>query len=70
MKILWNLLCQYNNIYANSYKYLRKKNTHTHTHKSMIEKKKIYIYIYIHTAIVATMSIEQTKRHYSNAHAD
>ena len=39
----------------------------------MTRKKKniyIYIYIYIHTAIVATMSIEQTKRHYSNAHAD
>ena len=66
--MLWNLLYQYNNIYANSYKYLRKKNTHTHTQKSMIEKKNIYIYIY--TAIVATMSIEQTKRHYSNAHAD
>ena len=25
MKILWNLLCQYNNIYAGSYKYLKGK---------------------------------------------
>ena len=24
-KILWNLLCQYNNIYAGSYKYLKEK---------------------------------------------
>ena len=32
MKILWNLLCQYNNIYANLYKYLK--------HKPIIGKKK------------------------------
>ena len=59
---MWNLLHQYNNIYASLYKYLREKK------KAQIDdwrkkKKKIYIYIYIYT--VATVSIEQTKRHYS-----
>ena len=33
VKILWNLLCQYNNIYANLYKYFFKKR-----HKLMTEK--------------------------------
>ena len=30
-------------------------------------RKKKYIYIYIYIATVATVSIEQTKRQYSNA---
>ena len=29
MKILWNLLYQYNNIYAGSYKYLKEKKVQT-----------------------------------------
>ena len=67
MKILWNLLCRYNNIYASSYKYLKEKKSTN----QWLEKKKIYIYIYlyIYIATVVTVSIEQTKRHYSNAQA-
>ena len=29
MKILWNLLCQYNNIYTNLHKYLKEKKNKT-----------------------------------------
>ena len=29
MKILWNLLCQYNNTYAGFYKYLKEKKVQT-----------------------------------------
>ena len=29
VKILWNLLCQYNNIYTSLYKYLKGKKTQT-----------------------------------------
>ena len=41
MKILWNLLCQYNNIYAGSYKYLKgKKKVQTKDWKKEKKKKK------------------------------
>ena len=36
-KILWNLLCQYNNIYAGSYKYLKGKKKY----KRKTEEKKM-----------------------------
>ena len=52
MKILWNLLCQYNNIYAGSYKYFLKKSTNGRLKK---KKKKNFV------ATVATMPLEQTK---------
>ena len=47
-----NLLCQYNNIYVNSYKYLKEKKKEAHT-DDWKEKKEIYS--------VATVPIEQTK---------
>ena len=51
MKILWNLLCQYNNIYAGSYKYLKGKKK---VQKEDWRKKKV-------VATVTTMPLEQTK---------
>ena len=48
---MWNLLCQYNNIYASSLKKKKKHKPMTHIKK---KKKKKPI------AIVATVSIEQT----------
>ena len=49
MKILWNFLCQYNNIYVGSYKYLKeKKNTNERFKKKTV-------------ATVATIPLEQTK---------
>ena len=48
MKILWNLLCQYNNTYAGFYKYLKEKKVQT---EEWTKKKKI----------VATVPLEQTK---------
>ena len=38
VKILWNLLCQYNNIYASLYKYLKEKKKHKPITR---EKKKV-----------------------------
>ena len=52
MKILWNLLYQYNNIYASSYKYLKEKKKYK---QKTEEKKKNSV------ATVATMPLEQTK---------
>ena len=49
---MWNLLCQYNNIYAGSYKYLKGKK------KVQMEdqrKKKNVV------ATIATVPLEQTK---------
>ena len=46
------LLCQYNNIYAGSYKYLKGKKKY----KRKIEEKKKNI-----VATIATMPLEQTK---------
>ena len=46
--MLWNLLCQYNNIYAGSYKYLKEKKIQTKKEK---RKKNV----------VATVPLEQTK---------
>ena len=55
MKILWNLLCQYNNIYAGSYKYLKeKKNTNGRLKKKKKKKKRV-------VATIATVALEQTK---------
>ena len=54
MKILWNLLCQYNNIYAGSYKYLKEKKS-TNERPKKKNKKKNFV------AIVATLPLEQTK---------
>ena len=42
VKILWNLLCQYNNIYAGSYKYLKEKKSTNEKRKK--KKKKRYSY--------------------------
>ena len=50
MKILWNLLCQYNNIYVGSYKYLKQKKVQ----KEDSKKKNV-------VATVATMPLKQTK---------
>ena len=47
VKILWKLLYQYNNIYADSYKYLKEKKVQTEDRK----KKNV----------VATIPFEQTK---------
>ena len=44
--MLWNLLCQYNNIYVNSYKHLKERGK---------KKKKSIV------ATVATIPVEQTK---------
>ena len=49
MKILWNLLYQYNNIYTDSYKYLKEK-------KSTNERLKKRV-----VATVAIVPFEQTK---------
>ena len=46
---MWNLLCQYNNIYAGSYKYLKEKKVQTEDWR---KKKKNPI---------ATLPLEQTK---------
>ena len=51
MKILWNLLCQYNNIYAGSYKYLKEKKS---TNERLKKKKRV-------VATVAIVPLEQTK---------
>ena len=50
---MWNLLCQYNNIYAGSYKYLKKKKYKWKTEEK--KKKKISV------ATVVTLPLEQTK---------
>ena len=56
MKILWNLLCQYNNIYAGSYKYLKgKKKVQTKDWKKEKKKKKRSV------ATIVTVPLEQTK---------
>ena len=49
MKILWNLFCQYNNIYTNLHKYLKEKRKKKH--KPIIKEKKKTI------AIVATVPL-------------
>ena len=51
---MWNLLCQYNNIYAGSYKYLKEKKS-TNERLKKKNKKKNFV------AIVATLPLEQTK---------
>ena len=43
MKILWNLLCQYNNIYAGSYKYLKEKKSTKGKLKKQKKERKVYI---------------------------
>ena len=53
MKILWNLLCQYNNIYVGSYKYFFLKKVQMEDWRK--KKKKTFV------ATVATMPLEQTK---------
>ena len=50
---MWNLLCQYNNIYAGSYKYFLKK-VQTEDWRKKKKKKK-------NVANVAIMPLEQTK---------
>ena len=41
VKILWNLLCQYNNIYTSLHKYFKeKKNTNWLQNEKKIQKKK------------------------------
>ena len=55
MKILWNLLCQYNNIYAGSYKYLKEKKKYKRKTKKEKKKKKRVV------ATIATVALEQTK---------
>ena len=47
---MWNLLYQYNNIYASSYKYLKEKKS---TNGRLKEKKIV--------ATIATMPLKQTK---------
>ena len=47
---MWNLLCQYNNIYVGSYKYLKEKKVQTEDWK----KKK-------NVAIVAIVPLKQTR---------
>ena len=37
---MWNLLCQYNNIYAGSYKYLKEKKKYKRKKKKEKRKKK------------------------------
>ena len=49
---MWNLLCQYNNIYACSYKYLKRKKS---TNGRLKEKKKNYNY-YSYSATWANQS--------------
>ena len=49
---MWNLLCQYNNIYAGSYKYLKEKKVQTEDWR---KKKKNAL------ATVATVPLGQTK---------
>ena len=36
---MWNLLCQYNNIYAGSYKYLKEKKVQTEDWKKKKKKR-------------------------------
>ena len=52
MKILWNLLCQYNNIYTGFYKYLKEKKVQTEDWR---KKKKNVL------ATVVIVLLEQTK---------
>ena len=53
---MWNLLCQYNNIYEGSYKYLKGKKVQT---KDWSKKKKKEVKDAIVT--IATVPLEQTK---------
>ena len=48
--MLWNLLCQYNNIYAGSYKYLKEKKS---TKLKQTQKNTV--------ATIATVPLKQTK---------
>ena len=41
VKILWNLLCQYNNIYAGSYKYLKEKKVQMEDWRKKIKRKSL-----------------------------
>ena len=54
---MWNLLCQYNNIYAGSYKYLKEKKVQTEDWR---KKKKNPI---------ATLPLEQTKSNVAFTHS-
>ena len=49
---MWNLLCQYNNIYAGSYKYLKGKKS---TNGRLKKKEKQIV------ATIVTVPLEQTK---------
>ena len=52
---MWNLLCQYNNIYEGSYKYLKGKKVQTKDWSKKRKKKKDAI------VTIATVPLEQTK---------
>ena len=53
MKILWNFLCQYNNIYVSSYKYLKEKKVQTEDPKK--KKKPITTVAIVPSGTVATV---------------
>ena len=50
---MWNLLCQYNNIYAGFYKYLKEKKVQIEDWREKKKKNSV--------ATVATVPLEQTK---------
>ena len=53
---MWNLLCQYNNIYADSYKYLKGKKKKKEQMEDWRKNKKKKTIV-----TVATVPLEQTK---------
>ena len=61
---MWNLLCQYNNIYEGSYKYLKGKTIQT---KDWSKKRKKYEKDAIVT--IATVPLEQTKNTVTFTHS-
>ena len=65
MKILWNLLCQYNNIYEGSYKYLKGKKVQTKDWSKKKKKKEVKDAI----VTIATVPLEQTKNTVTFTHS-
>ena len=52
MKIWWNLLCQYNNIYASYYKYLKEKKVQTEDWRKKEKKKNSVATVPLGTVVI------------------
>ena len=65
MKILWNFLCQYNNVYISLYKYLQGKKKH----KPIAKKKKNVAIVAIlpFATVVTVQNLEKKVAHETKA---